>query len=507
MDKPVRGHSKARDERQSKTPFLDALKVYVDANPAPFDVPNHKMGGFDNEFLDYVGKQTYRVDVNAPLGMDSLLKPHGVIKEAEALCAECFGADRCLFSVNGTTGGILAELMGILRPKDKIILPRNVHRSIINGLILSGAVPIFVQPDIDPLTGIANGVPLSAFKEAVEKNPDAKAVFVINPTYFGISSDLKGIAELAHEHGMIAMADEAHGTHFYLDRHLPLGALQAGFDISACSMHKTAGSLTQSSIVISKGKRVDWERVKNVFTMLTSTSPSSLLIASIDAARKRMYFEGEALLERSVQLATRAREALVKIPGISVLDRTYLTRDGRCDLDPTRLVINVSGLGITGFDAYRELKINSGVQLELGEINCCLALVGIGSTDEQVDRLIKAFADLSAAHYGKRQPLRFPRFSPEFPELVIRPRVAFNAPSKVVPLKEAAGEISAEAVMVYPPGIPFLIPGERVTEDCLKELRFYVRHGGVVMSDTSPETIKIVDHSKWFAASDIDYDY
>ena len=507
MDKPVRRPSKARDARQSRTPFLEALKAYVASNPAPFDVPNHKMGGFDNEFLDYVGQQVYACDVNAPIGMDSLLRPRSVIKEAEALCAECFGADHCLFMVNGTTGGILTELVGVLHPKDKIILPRNVHKSIINGLILSGAIPIFVHPDIDPLTGIANGVPVEAYRQAVAENPDAKAIFVINPTYFGICSNLKEIAELAHSNGMLAIADEAHGTHLYFDHHLPLGALQAGFDLTACSMHKTAGSLTQSSLVLSKGKRVDWERVKNVFTMMTSTSPSAILMASIDAARKRMYFEGEALLERSKAMASRVRSELVKIPGISVLDESYLTRDGRCALDPTRLVINVSGLGITGFDAYRELKRESNVQLELGEINCCLALFGIGSTDEQVARLIEGFRKLSAAHYGTRQPLRFPRFNPAFPDLVVRPRVAFNAPTKIVPLKEAAGEISAEAIMVYPPGIPFLIPGERVTADSIKELRFYVRHGGVVMSDTTPETIKVIDRSQWFMSSDLDYDF
>ena len=507
MERPVRGRSKARDERQEKTPFLTALKEYVASEPAPFDVPGHKMGGFPNEFMDYVGQQVYRADLNAPIGMDSLLKPRGVIKEAEALCAECFGADRCLFQVNGTTGGIVTMLAGVLRPKDKIILPRNVHKSVINGLILSGAVPIFVKPDIDPATGISNGVPLETYRKAIEENPDAKVVFVINPTYFGITSDLKAIADLAHRHGMIAMADEAHGTHLYLDRNLPLGALQAGFDITTCSMHKTAGSLTQSSIMMSKGKRVDWERVKNVFTMLTSTSPSSLLMASIDAARKRMYFEGEKLIDSTIELAQSTRKRLIEIPGISVLDKSYLTQDGRCGMDTTRLVINVSGLGITGFDAYRELKKESNVQLELGEINCCLAIFGIGSTQKHADQLVEGFRKLSEKYYGKKQPMRFPRFNPTYPELVVRPRVAFNAPFKVVPLKEAAGEISAESVMVYPPGIPFLIPGERITQDSLKELRFYIRHGGVVMSDTSPETLKVIDRSNWFMSSDIDYDF
>lgn len=494
-------------ERQQHMPFLEAMKAYIASNPAPFDVPNHKMGGFDNDFLEYVGKRTYQCDLNSPLGMDSLLHPRSVVKEAEALCAEAFGADRCLFSINGTTGGILTMICGVLRPKDKIILPRNVHKSVINALILSGAVPVFVHPDIDPATGIANGVPVDTFRKAIEENPDAKALLVINPTYFGISSDVKAIAELAHSHGMIAMADEAHGTHYYFDKKLPLGALQAGFDISASSMHKTAGSLTQSSVVICKGKRVDWERVKAIFAMMTSTSPNSLLIASIDAARKRMFFEGEALLEEVRKKCEAAKKQIQAIPGLSALDESYLTRDGRNALDPTRIVVNVSGLGITGFDAYRELKQDDNVQLELGEINCCMAVFGVGTTDEQVRRLVEAFRHLSEKHYGQSKPMRFPHFTTDFPESVVRPRVAFNAPSKIVKLKDAAGEISAESVMVYPPGIPFLIPGEKISADTVKELRFYLRHGGVVISDSPSDSVKVIDRDHWYVTSDVDYDF
>lgn len=507
VSKIVRGHSPARDDRQRRTPFLDALKRYISDDVAPFDVPNHKMGNFENEFMDLVGRETYRCDLNSPYGMDSILRPRGAVKEAEELCAEAFGADRCLFSVNGTTGGILVEICGVLKPKEKLILPRNVHRSIINAIVISGVIPVFVQPDIDPETGIANGVPLAGVREAIEKNPDAKAVLLINPTYFGVSSDIKAIADLAHSHGMICMADEAHASHYYFDRKLPAGALQAGFDITACSMHKTAGSLTQSSLILSRGNRVDWNRVCTVFGMLTTTSPSSLFIASIDAARKRMYFDGERLLEEAADLCRRTAERIREIPGISVIDRSFLTGDARSDLDPTRLTINVSGLGITGFDAYRELREKYAVQMELGEINCVLALFGVGSTQHHADRLVEALSALSEEYWGKRSPLRHIGFSTSFPELIYRPREAFNAPFKVVPLKDAEGEISAGSVMVYPPGIPFLIPGERVSADTIRELRFYNRHGGVVMSDTSPDTLKVIDRSRWFRTGDMDFDY
>lgn len=492
---------------QKREPFLEALEQYVLSKPVPFDVPGHKMGGFDNDLEEFVGKRTYECDINGPYGMDNLVKPSGVIKEAEDLCAKAFKADGCLFSVNGTTGGILTEILGVLRAKDKIILPRNVHKSVINALILSGAVPIFVKPDIDPLTGISNGVPVEEYAKAIEQNPDAKVVFAINPTYFGLVSDLKAIAALAHKHGMIAMADEAHGTHFYFSDRLPLGALQAGFDITTASMHKTGGSLTQSSLVMYKGKRVDWDRVKAVFSMMMSTSPNSLLMASIDAARKRMFFDGDALLGSTIAKCLRARKELSQIPGLSVIDHSYIDGKGRFGIDDTKLVVDVSGLGITGFDAYHELKMRSNVQLELGEFRCCLAIFGVGTTDEQTNTLISAFKELSENHYSKRMVHRMPHFNFTYPELVVRPRVAFNAPHRVVPSKDAAGEISAESVMIYPPGIPLLIPGERITVEALKELSFYKKHGGIILSDTKVGEISIVDRTKWYRASDLDSEF
>lgn len=502
---PSKPKALSKRERQSREPFLEAMKKYIASNVAPFDVPGHKMGGFDNDFLDYVGKKVYECDLNAPLGMDSLLRPHGVIKEAEALCAEAFGADYCLFSVNGTTGGIIATIMGAVGAKEKIIIPRNIHKSIIAALILSGAVPIFMQPDIDTLTGIANGVPFSEAKRAIDENPDAKAIFIINPTYFGVTSDLKKIADYAHSKGLICIADEAHGTHFYFNKKFPLGALQAGFDLTTASMHKTGGSLTQSSVILGKGKRVNFDRVRQVFSMTTSTSPSSILMASIDAARKRMYFEGSKLLDETAAKCSRARNEIKALSGLSVIDSSYLYNDGRIALDPTKLVVNVTGLGLTGFEVYRMFKERFNIQLELGETSCILAVFGVGTTDEQTQRLIDAFKTISSELYGKKQPKKFPHFSPSaFPEDVVRPRTAYNAPSKTISLKDAAGEICAESVMIYPPGIPFLIPGERITTDSIKQLRFYERQGGVIISDSPRDMIKVIDRNKWYMANDFD---
>ena len=476
------GHHKVDDseiENQKKTPFLEAVKEYLATNPTSFDVPGHKFGHFRTDLEDYLGDSVYKFDVNAPLGLDNLSRPRGVIKESEDLFAKAIGADYCLYQINGTTGAIHTMILGCLRPKDKIILPRNVHKSIVNSLILSGAVPIFVYPDIDPHTGIANGVSLKEYERAIKDNPDAKAVLVINPTYFGVTSNIEAIAELAHKNNMIAMADEAHGTHFYFSSKLPKGALEAGFDISASSMHKTGGSLTQSSVIIIKGNRVDVDRVKTVAGMMSSTSPNSTLMASIESARKRMFFQGEELISKVIDLVNYARTEVNNIPGLKAIDRTYINGDSRFGLDETKLVVDVSGLGITGFEAYREMRYKYNVQLELGEYCDCL----------------------------KKDKKQMPTFSFRFPELVTRPRVAFSAPSKVVSCAEAIGEISAESVMIYPPGIPVVIPGEIITKETVDMLTFYKENNGVILNDAPDGMMKIIDRKHWFLKSDLDYDF
>ena len=265
------------------------------------------MGNFNNDLEEYAGKNLYKLDVNAPIGLDNLYHPHGVIKEAEDLLADLYNVDEALFSINGTTGGIMTMIIGTIDAKEKIILPRNVHKSIINSLILSGAYPIFVMPDTDPETGIANGVKIDNYIKAMDENPDAKAVFVINPTYFGVTSNIKKLAKEAHERNMIVIADEAHGSHLYFHEDLPLGAMAAGADISSVSLHKTFGSLTQSSAILINKERINVSRIKKVYAMLSSTSPNHILLASIDVARKRMALDGHKLLSNTLDLARKTR--------------------------------------------------------------------------------------------------------------------------------------------------------------------------------------------------------
>lgn len=494
-------------EKQNNTPFFSEMKKYIESDPTCFDVPGHKMGNFDNDLEEYAGKTLYKLDVNAPIGLDNLYHPHGVIKEAEDLLADLYNVDEALFSINGTTGGIMTMIIGTIDAKEKIILPRNVHKSIINSLILSGAYPIFVMPDTDPETGIANGVKIDNYIKAMDENPDAKAVFVINPTYFGVTSNIKKLAKEAHERNMIVIADEAHGSHLYFHEDLPLGAMAAGADISSVSLHKTFGSLTQSSAILINKERINVSRIKKVYTMLSSTSPNHILLASIDVARKRMALDGHKLLSNTLDLARKTRERINKIRGFHCLDKSYLDGNGRFDIDETKLVINTSEVGLSGFEIFKLMREVENVQMELGEISELLAIFTIGTTQKDADRLVEGLQKISDKYYDITDIKTIPHFSYSFPELIVRPREAFHAPSKVISLDDAVGEISAESIMIYPPGIPLAIPGEIITQNAIDLLHFYEKEGGVVLSDSPDGYIKVLDQDKWYLGSELDYDF
>ena len=487
-----------KSSKQKKTPLLTAIKNYIDSNPVPFDVPGHKMGRIHNEFTDLIGIKVYQADINAPIGIDNLYKGTGVIFESEMLLAEAYDADKAIFLINGTTSGIMTMIMGCVNAGEKIILPRNVHKSAINALIVSGAIPVFVEPDFDPENGISNGVKVEDYINAMDNNLDATAIFVINPTYFGVCSDLKTIVEEAHKRNMIVMVDEAHGAHLHFNNELPLSSMQAGADISSLSMHKTCGSLTQSSALLIKGNRVDYQRIRKTYSMFGSTSPSHLLLASLDATRKYMVFEGKKVLKENLKLAEYARNHLNKIPGIYVLDKSYCDNDntGRFSFDETRLVIKVDGLRMSGFQVYKEIRANYNIQLELAETYLVLAILAIGSTKEDVDRLIFAFEDMSNKYFQKGKRHRLPNLVYDYADIAISPREAYFSETKTVDILTSEGQISAESVMIYPPGIPMLIPGEKITKNIINIYSYYVKAKGTIMSDSQIGQIKIVDRKE-----------
>jgi lysine decarboxylase len=479
------------------TPFFTKLAEYADSGTISHDVPGHKLGQIPNELLDYAGPKMFKLDSNAPRGLDNLNRPTGVIKEAAELMADAFGAEKAYFLTGGTTMGILAMIMSVCRAREKIIIPRNVHKSAVNALILSGAIPIFIKPCIDESLGIANHVEYSEVERAILDNPDAKAVFVINPTYFGVASDLKRIVDLAHEKEMMVLVDEAHGSHLPFSHLLPMSSMETGADMSSCSLHKTVGSLTQSSILITQGPMVDHLRLRSTINMIQSTSPSSLLLASLDVARKHIYFEGPKEIPTLIEMARVVRTEINKIPGVTAVLPEHFIKQNAFSYDETKLLIKVSDLGLSGFDVYKELFDDHHIQLELAETHLVMAVLTIGTRQRDLDELVLALKKLSQ----KYLPLNLPKLETKvnyvYPITYTRPREAYHAPKKIVPLNQAVDEIAAESIMIYPPGIAIVIPGEVISQDILDDLEFYQRSGSVILSDTEGGYIKIIDKEYW----------
>ena len=486
-----------RDE-QKKTPYLKAYAKYLKEHTTVFDVPGHHQGHIKTDFDKIFTHIVYQNDVNCPRGMDNIAHPTGVIKEAQDLFAKACGADYCKFLINGSTSGNLIMFLSALQANDKVILPRNCHKSVINGLILSGAVPIFIMPEIDKRTEIVNQISFDEWKKAIDENPDAKAIFIINPTYFGATCDLKRIVEYAHLHDKIVLVDEAHGSHFYFSNLMPSSAMEAGADMSTLSIHKTGGSLTQSSVLLIKGDRVQKYYVNKSFNLLTTTSPSSILIASLDAARKYLVFNGEEKIKEAVELAKLAKEQIDKIPGFIAHSKDYFVNEcGSFSYDETKLCVEIDKLKITGFELYKLLKDKYRIQIELAETYVFLLLFTIGSTNEDVDVIVNALKDISSKYYDESIVYENHHYMSGFPEMKIRPRNAYHGPLKVCKLKDAIGKISKEMIMIYPPGIPVIIPGEVFTKEVIQEINYYLKKKATILSDwDGANEVSVVDEDE-----------
>jgi arginine decarboxylase len=453
--------------RQERMPLFEALKKYKDEQTVSFHVPAHKHGVGLPDFTEYVGTNVMNMDLTILADLDSICHPTGVIQEAETLAAEAFGAARAFFLVNGTTSGIQAMIMTMCEPGDKIIVPRNAHKSVIGGVILSGAIPVYVQPEIDHRMGIAKGVTPESIELALKENPDTKAVFIIHSTYYGMASDLETIVNIASSYGVPVIADEAHGAHFAFHPALPKSAMSCGVAMSALSVHKLGGSMTQSSILLVDDKQVDPAKVKTILNLTQTTSPSYVLMASLDAARQQLALKGEKLFDQVIALADKARYELNQIPGVYVYGAELNSTPGCFQYDPTKIAITLRQLGISAYEAEVILRKDHQIAFEMADLHNLLAIIGIGDTEETIGKLVTAVRvlaeDLSHKHITKQYlPI------PEMPELAVSPREAFYSETRSVPLEEAIGEVSAEIIMAYPPGIPIICPGERITADLVE---------------------------------------
>ena len=482
---------------QHKTPYLDALQTYISQDVVPFDVPGHHMGNIDNPAVDLLGPSLYRQDVNAPIGMDNLAHPTGVVAEAEAYFADATGADECFFLINGTSSGIIAMIFTAVKANESIILPRNVHKSVINALVISGGIPIYVMPKIDSDLEIANQPSFNDYKKAILKHPSAKAIFVINPTYFGAVCDLKELVEFAHEHHMAVLVDEAHGAHFYFKaRGSAISAMEAGADLSAVSTHKTAGSLTQTSVLLMKGNRFSKEDVQRNLNMFNTTSPSTPLIASLDGARQFMATQGKKAQEKVYALAQYAAKKINAIQGFYVAGKEHFQKYGCYDFDATKLVIGLDKLRINGFQVYKEIFQRFHIQFELAETYAVLAILSIGTKQEHIDRLCEGLEALSKDYYDPSVVYEDHRFSSNFPFALTRPRAALHAPGIIKNLEECDGLISREIVMIYPPGIPLICPGEIWTKELISRVKKYLATG-VTIHSAFPHGFEVIDQERW----------
>jgi len=454
---------------QNRTPLFDAVKKYVDDGVVPFHVPGHKHGRGLQELAAYMGERAFNMDVNGMEDLDYANNPTGVIAEAQRLTAHAFGAEHAHFLVNGTTSGVQTMILSACEPGSRIIIPRNAHKSTIGGIILSGAMPVYVQPEINTRLGIAMGVSVDNIKKAIKQNPHAKAVFVINPTYYGMTSDLKSIVRIAHMHDMAVLVDEAHGAHMCFHDDFPLTAMEVGADMSAVSIHKTAGSLTQSSVLLSRGNLIPQDVVKHSLDLTFTSSASYLLMCSLDIARKQLAVKGADMLEETLQLARWARNEINRIEGLYAFGPELAGIPGCTDFDETKLGINIGKLGITGYQTEAILRNEYNIQVEMSDLCNILAVVTIGDRKEYLEALVNALKSISsdnkAGDFRNSAPL------PQNPEMIVSPRDAFYNPKKSVRLEDSESEIAGEMVMAYPPGIPVICMGERITRDILDYIK------------------------------------
>ena len=473
---------------QSKTPYFQALLDYVDAGVIPFHTPGHKQGiGMDLAFREFVGDNLCAIDLTPMPGIDDLLQPTESLLEAQQLAAEAYGADRSYFLINGSTSGNQAMMMAAVNPGDKIAVPRNSHKSMLGGLVMSGADPVYMQPVVDEALHMDHCVTPETVAETLREHPDVKAVYLVTPTYYGVAADIKAIVKIARAAGKLVLVDEAWGPHFHFHPALPLSATAAKADLVVNSTHKMLSAFSQCAMLHQIGPRVHVDRLEGVLKMFLSTSPNLPMIASLDVARKQMAMDGVELLTRTIDLAQETRKKLNAIPGVYCFGDELKGRPGVFDLDPTKVTITVKDLGYTGYEASAILRRRYNVQVELADLFNVVALFTIGTSQEAADRLVQGVAEMaredrpvdifSPSGILERRLKTGSYKLPKIPPMRMLPREAFLAQTESVRFKQSKGRICAETISPYPPGIPVISPGEEVTDEIIDYLSLEIKAG------------------------------
>ncbi len=457
-----------------------------------------------SRFRDFLGDNVLSIDLTQIRGLDDLNQPEGPIRDAHALAAQAYGADFSYFLINGSTAGNQAMLMTALRPGDTVLLQRNSHKSALSALIMSAARPAYMQPQVDEDLHIDHCVTPETVAASLDACPHAKAVFITSPTYYGATANLELIARIVHKRGKLLLVDEAWGPHLHFHPELPPSATSVKADVCVNSTHKLLGAMSQSSMLHTCGTRVDQGRLRSTLRIFQSTSPSLVLLASLDVARMQMATQGISMLSKTLSLARDIRRRLNQIQGVYCMGPERIGEPGIDGYDETRIVITVKDLGYTGYEAERILRLRYNVQVELADLFNVVALVTIGDTGESADKLVDAVKHLaredraidlySPAGILERRLKHGGYSMPAIPEVSVTPREAFLSEHVEIPFKASAGRICAEVLTPYPPGIPILCPGERITDEIIDYLRLELRAGVHMQGpvDTKLHTIRVL---------------
>lgn len=479
-------------EMQKRAPLCEALEKFKKKRVVPFDVPGHKRGRGNPELTQLLGQQCVGIDVNSMKPLDNLCNPVSVIAEAEELMADAFGAAHAFLMVGGTTSAVQAMVLSVCKAGEKIIVPRNVHKSVINALIICGAIPVYVKLKIHSVIGVALGMEVEALREAIRENPDAKAVLINNPTYYGICSDLKALTALAHEHGLKVLCDEAHGTQLYFAEGLPVAGMKAGVDMAAISMHKSGGSLTQSSVLL-LGENADPAYVRQIINLVQTTSASYLLLASLDLSRRNLALRGRESFAKVIEMSEYARKEINEIGDYYAYGRELIDGSSVYDFDVTKLCIFTKPIGLTGIEVYDLLRDEYDIQMEFGDIGTIMAYISIGDRMQDIERLVGALSDIRRLYKKDKEGLSY--VDSVIPKVICSPQESFYAPKESLPIQETAGRVCGESVMCYPPGIPILSPGEKITEEIIGHI-LYAREKGCSlqgMADPAADHLQVLE--------------
>lgn len=481
----------------SQAPVLDALLDYHRTGQLVFGPPGHKQGrGTDPRVSAVLGESVFLNDVLATAGLDDRRGSRGVLRRAEELMADAVDADHTFFSTCGSSLSVKAAILAVAGPHEKLLIGRDVHKSVASGLILSGVRPVWVEPRWDPGLHLAHPPAAAAFEAAFGEHPDAKGALVTSPSPYGTCADLSAIARVCHEHGRPLIVDEAWGAHLPFHPDLPSWAMDAGADLCVTSVHKMGSGLEQGSVFHLKSDFVDPGVLKARADLLDTTSPSVLVHAALDGWRRQMVEHGQELYDRALALAAEVRAAVGDLDGLRAHGREDFCGPGRAfDMDPLQVIIDVSALDRTGYAMADWLRERHRVNLHVSDHRRISVQLSHADDEGTARRLLEALGDLvEHAHELPRAAVEVPGPAELRLEQAMPPRDAFFGPAEQVPWEEAAGRVTAELLTPYPPGVPAALPGERLDEAVLRYLRTGVDAGMVLpdATDGSLRTVRVV---------------